>query len=193
MFFKSTIRSSLQVVGPIVVLVVALCLGSNRVVSAEDVARVARGRDGKVVELAGKVLEFDRDALTIKLAQQQPKVIPFHSILDVETPLNSSHESGRRQLENGNSKGAVRSLGLAFQRERRDWVRQQVQRDLSLAYRYSGDLERSASTALKLYRDFPRTNQFDALPLSWGVSNETIPNDATQWIKSELPLSLIHI
>lgn len=152
--------------------------------SAKDTVRVVRGGDRRVTEIAGKVLEFDRDTLTIKVAQQKTKVIPHAAVLSVDTRLVTSHESGRQKIEQGDWDGAIKSLGLAYQREQRDWVRQQVLRDLALAHRFAGDIERSAATALALYRDYPRTNQQDALPLNW-INGESGPRRAAAWLRSD--------
>ena len=151
---------------------------------AQDSVHMIRAPDGKAFEIEGEIVAFDRDTLTIRTVQQRSRVLPYASVTSVEFALIDSHQSGVERLGQGKWEIAIKSLGTALQRERRDWVRQRILRDLSLAYRFRGDFSRSAATALVLYRDFPRTNQQDALPLNWIPGEQEGARLVNRWLES---------
>jgi hypothetical protein len=169
-------------------IIVWLLAASN--VGAGDEVRVLRGHDDTVHVVTGTIADWDRDILTLNTGNQS-RTFPATTVLDIQTELDASHKRGRQHLERGQWPQAVDSLSLAFQRERRGWVRQRVMRDLALAYKLSGDIPHSAATALSLYREYPRTNQFDALPLSWTntPASASIRQGATVWVEDARPES----
>ena len=165
-----------------------LYLLAATIVDAAETVRVYR--DDTVKEVSGTIADFDRDVLSLQNGNQSRK-FPASIVLSVQTELEASHTFGRQHLVRGQWQDAIDSLSLAYQREQRSWVRQRVLRDLALAHKLSGNIPRSAAAALLLYRDFPRTNQLDALPLSW--SNASAPANvrqrAAEWLAADPPES----
>jgi len=169
---------------------IAICLLITSRACATDTVRVYRGSDGTIQKVSGIVDDFDRDVLILKNGNQS-RTYPAAVVLEVHTELVPSHVDGRRHFQSGKWEVAIESFELAIQRDRRGWVRQWAIRDLAIAYKMSGNIRQAATAALSLCREYPRTNQLDALPLSWTNASApaTVRRSAEQWMADARPES----
>jgi outer membrane protein assembly factor BamD (BamD/ComL family) len=133
---------------------------------ALDKVTIRSDRNDVGQELSGRIVAYDREQLVLQNGDQQ-RMIPTATIIGIETDWGPSYIRAQKFADSGEWDKAIESYSTARQRERRVWAQQQILRDLALAYKMRGDIERAGNIALALVMDYPQTRALDALPLSW--------------------------
>ncbi len=142
---------------------------------------VAILRDGQKKNLNGEVLEFTGSELRIKLTTGREETIAAKQVLQVESEWLSEHRSGDQKFAAQQFAEAIEAYRAAQAAEKRVWVKRRILARTVAAHRHLNDWQRAGELFVALYRNDPRTQFLDSIPLAW-VPLEPDPG-LTKWAR----------
>lgn len=161
-----------------------------RGVSRADEVTVGTGN--KTRRVAGEIIEFNAEVLTIRRTTGREETFLTPSIRHFATTWPSSYTDGRTKMAEGNWREAITDLRDAVAADGRRWAQRQIIADTVRCYLAIDDLERAGATFKVIYGDSRITRHLSALPLEWWPASPPAAHMDTlkSWLEDEPPLQL---
>ena len=173
------------------------------ITSGDETDTVHYHQQNRTLQMKGKVIEFNREGLTIVATNGQNRVIPADSVIRIESQRTPAQRAARLATEAGQFAKAASSYYRLLESgiENRGWVQSEILSELVMALRADKKYYQASKVFLRLLSKDPRTPYIGSMPLIWAggftpsPQAEAIaltwtkdPNPATQLLGSSLLL-----
>ena len=171
------------------VLVLATLLGSMPVLAETVVVADSEGRG--TTRMVGQVVEYTGAQLSLRMASGRVEMIDSTRVISISETGNANYEQARQAVEARRWEEALEQLQQALSTEKRAWVQREIVAASVCCYRNLQQLERANNGFLALCRSDPKTQHFDAIPLSWSSagSNPEWLAQARQQLSDPTPIA----
>lgn len=135
--------------------------------------------------VAGEVLDYTGEELTIRLPSGQEQRYPTSRIARVETPRLPEHQLALRLIDKHDYQSALAQLDEAYKLEERRWMRREILAQRVQCRTELGQLALAGAEFLVLVRSDPATQHFASIPLSWRPQTPAVDleNRARAWLQ----------
>ena len=172
-----------------------LAVPIGQALAQDTVYLVPETNSGGPVVLAGKVIDFTGQGLSLRLTNGRTQTLRPEQVERVETTRCAEHVAADELFADGDFRQAAAQYRAAVQtdREVRGWVRRQMLAQTVWCQRASGVWDEAGETFLTLAARDPETPYFDCIPLAWTAARPApaLESSARHWLDQPEPAAVL--
>lgn len=136
-------------------------------VAAEDVV-VVRAKEGRGTSRSvGEIVDWNGRQLTVRRVGNREESIEAGRVVDVQTAVTAAEKSANEEFTQQHYDAALKGFQAAYSEEKRAWVRRRILARSVWCLRNTDRMEQAIDLFLRLDREDPTSQYFDAAPLTW--------------------------